>query len=273
MKKLNLYLQLFAENNEETPTEEVETNEELQKEETEEVDFEDSENVDDQEDNKENKEQEEKPKKSTKNTKTENMLNAQRRLEEKQRRKEQEIASQTKIDTVKKISGGKNKFTGEPIIDEYDVAEYEIMLEIEASGKDVLEEYPKIIKERQRQERLKIQKEQEEKEANDKRIQDDIASFNEKYGSDIANQILHDDEFIEFADDLLGLVPLTTIYERYQNQKSLIEKKAEDKLLKKEARKRSSPGVPGNKQTKNFSFSDMTDEEFHEFVLSMSKKY
>lgn len=271
MKNLKLYLQLFAENEnetEETPTEEVEQAE-TEAEETENVDFEDTENSEEQETEKP-KENVEKP---AKNKKMENMLNAQRRLEEKQKQREAEIARNAKVEAVKKVSGGKNKFTGETIKDEYDVAEYEIMLELEAQGKDVLEEYPKVIKEKQRQERLEAQKALEEKEANDKKIYEDINSFTEKYGEDTVKEILSDEDFTEFADVLIGYVPLTIIYERYKRNQERIEKQVEEKLLKKEARKRSSPGVPGNSHSKPKSFADMTDEEFREFSKSVASKY
>lgn len=271
MENLKLYLQLFAENEsetEETPTEEVEQAE-TEAEETENVDFEDTE-ADEEQDSEKPEEKVEKP---AKNKKMENMLNAQRRLEEKQKQREQEIARNAKVEAVKKVSGGKNRFTGEPIKDEYDVAEYEIMLELESQGKDVLEEYPKVIKEKQRQERLEAQKALEEKEANAKKVQDDLNSFTTKYGEDIAKEILQDESFAEFADELIGYVPLTTIYERYKREQERIEKQVEERLLKKEARRRSSPGVPGNSHSKQKSFADMTDEEFKEFSKSVASRY
>ena len=198
-----------------------------------------------------------------------NAINARKRIEEKQRKREEELKRQAKLDTLKKISGGVNKFTGEKILDEEDIEEYEIMLELEAQNKDVLEDFPKYIKERKRQARLEEEKAKESERLAEQQTQKDLDEFIEKYDRETAEKIFENEAFLEFSNELIGTVPLTTIYELFDKTNKKIQDEIENQLIKKEARKKASPGVPGSKSVKEKSVLDMDDKEFHDFQMRL----
>lgn len=274
-KKLLLNLQWFAEDEdktEDTPTEQVEN---------ENVESEDSENGDSEESEKEEKKEEEKPKEKTPEEleKERNKKNAQRRILERQKKQEEERSKQVEVEKrksyiegVKKSTNGVNKFTEKPIVDEDDVEEYELMLELEAKGKDPIADYYEAVKEKIRaQKQQRIAEEQAKTKAEDD-LSADVDAFIKKYGNETAQKIGNDEAFMDFANDFLGKVPLTLVYEKYLAMQAKIETKSEEKAIEKDARRASSPGAPGKSNPTPKSFKDLTPEEFHKLSLEIAAR-
>ena len=261
MEKLKLLLQLFAEDESEEPTEEVEDPSEDDEEEGEL-------NLDD-DDEVEEEDVEEKPETSTKKKKQENYNNAQLRIQkrEEKRKAEEKLKRDGYIEGIKKSSNGKNRFTGKSIQDEFDVEEYETMLEMEEKGLDPIEDYSDYIKTKQRAERQKQLETEAEQQNQQQKIETDLNSFVSKYGRETAEKILNDKEFNKFSEGLLGTVPLEVVYEKFLNVQTALETKAEKLVIEKEARRTSSTKKLGNNNepTKK-NFKEMTDEEFANFL-------
>lgn len=251
MWKLNL--QLFAEN-EQNPAPEAEA--ESVEATDEEVEFEDSEEE-----------------VTEKQTKQKNNEYAQKRIKAKKEAEQKQLAEEKRkefLRGVQKANEGKNRFTGRPIRDEEDLQEFETMLEMEEKGLDPVEEYTEYVKEKRRAERqAEAEKNMQEMEA-EKRSQEDVKLFCEKYDQATAEKIFQDKGFLKFADGLLGVVPLTTVYEKYLDTQIKTETQAEKLALEKDARRKaSSGGLTENPAPARKSFSEMTDEEFKAFQNSL----
>lgn len=278
-KQLLLNIQLFAdeEQTEDTPTEQVENNEE---EKTSEENAEQEVQNEEKESKTEETSKEPKAEKTPQDEEKErNKKNAQRRILERQKKQEEvrqkqlnEEKRKSYIDGVKKSTNGVNKFTNNPIEDEDDVEEYELMLELEAKGKDPIADYYQAVKEKTRAQK---QKQLQEIEAQQKQEQDlnaDVDSFIQKYGEDTAQKIGSDEAFLDFANDLFGKVPLSTIYEKYLAIQAKIETKSTEKVIEKEARRMSSPGAPGKGNETAKSWKDLTPEEFHKLSVEIASR-
>lgn len=273
-KRFYLNIQLFAEGEEteETPTEQVENTEEN-----------DSENAEaeNKEENKSEKgdEAEKKAKDEEIKKRKENSENAQRRIQERLERQERENQKNLEkekrksyIDGVKKSTNGVNKFTEKPIVDEDDVEEYELMLELERKGKDPIADYYEAVKEKTRAERQRKLEEEQAKSKAENDLNADVDAFVKKYGKETAQKISNDEAFMDFANDFLGRVPLTTVYEKYLAIQAKIEAKSDEKALEKDARRASSPGAPGKANETPKSFKDLTPEEFHKLSLEIAAR-
>ena len=264
MEKLKLLLQLFAEDESEEPTDEVENP-------SEEDDDEGELNLDEDSEDEAEEVEEVKPD-TTKKKKQENYNNAQLRLQKKEekRKAEEKLKRDGYIEGIKKSSNGKNRFTGKTIEDEFDVEEYETMLEMEEKGLDPLEDYSDYIKTKQRAERQKQLETEAEQQTQKQKIESDLNSFVSKYGRETAEKILNDTEFNKFSEGLLGSVPLEVIYEKFLTVQTTLETKAEKMVIEKEARRTSSTKKLGNSnEPAKKSFKEMSDEEFAEFLKNI----
>lgn len=246
MWKLNL--QLFADP-EQNPTEEVEASS-AEAVEEENVEFEDS------------------AEEEVQQTKQKNNEYAQRRIKAR-KEAEQKLAEEKRKEFLRGVQSaneGKNRFTGKAIKDEEDLAEFEMMLEMEQKGLDPVDDFLEYSKQKRREERqAEFQKNQQDLEAESKR-QEDIQAFYEKYDQETAQKLFQDQAFLKFSDGLLGVVPLTTIYEKYVGTQSNIEAKAEKLAMEKDARRQaSSGGLTENPNPARKSFKEMTSEEFRAF--------
>jgi hypothetical protein len=241
-----LLLQLFAED-EHNPTEEVEASSVDATEED--VEFDDGEQTPQQ-------------------TKQKNNEYAQRRIKAK-KEAEQRLAEEKRqefLRGVRSANEGRNRFTGREIVDEEDLQEFETMLEMEKKGLDPVEDYSEYVKERRREERkAEFQRNQQEEEANAK-SREDIQEFLQKYDKETAEKLFQNKDFIAFSDGLLGVVPLTTVYEKFLGTQTNIEAKAEKLAMEKDARRLSSSGgLTEAPQPSRKKFSEMTSEEFKAF--------
>lgn len=271
-KKLLLNLQMFANGEEEqteTPTEEVENSQE-------DVDTLDEENEIAEFDDGE-EEQEEK-KTTAKSTREQNYKNAQARIQRKKQEEQEKIEKEAYRKGVIKATNGVNKYTNKPIVDSEDIALYEMMCEIDADGGDPIEDFADYWKEKQKNERIAREKELEEKNKNDQKINDDLNAFINKYPDVNLNELLDGNNqneraneehksFIEMFGDLVGEVPLTTLYEKYKSIQNIIDtninNKVKDKIIRQKALEMSSTGPLGNNSTQNTAdFASMSREEF-----------
>lgn len=249
---LKYNLQLFAEKEQEIPTEEVESDSDTITEE-ESVEFEDgSENV------PQEKEVEE-PKQTETNS---NRDNARRRLLEKQKR-DQELAN-ARMEGFKEASGNLNKYTNEPLDSPESIEAYKMMLEIEKNGGDPIEDFPKYWIKKQQESRLEQEKENQSKAQRQEQIGNDIADFQKNHPDvDIKSLLKNGSDFLEMYGDLLGLKPLNVLYEKYMSVNTKIEKAKADGAIRQEAIKMSSSGALGRENPPtDKSFTSMTRDEF-----------
>lgn len=276
-KQLLLNIQLFAEEEEQAESEATPT-EQVEEQETEQIEAQEEQpNEEQAEEPKVEKKAENAPKNEEKER---NKQNAQRRIQERQKRQEEERKKQFEsekrksyIEGVKKSTNGVNKFTNQPIVDEDDVEEYELMLELESKGKDPIADYYQAVKEKTRAQKQKQLQEIEAQNKAEESRNADIDAFIDKYGIETAQKISSDDEFMEFADGMLGTTPLTTIYEKFLAVQAKIEAKSEQKTIEKEARRMSSPGAPGKANTTpKDDWENLTPEEFHNLSVEIASR-
>jgi hypothetical protein len=167
IKKLAMDIQFFADENDDDDLD----NDDLdnfeddseEEEEAEESSEEENGKTEESEEKEEKEEKEEEPKK--KQTREENAKYKQLRQESKRIQEENARAKeQGKLEGIKLAYGGKNKFTGEELVDEYDVKVFMTMLEMEKEGLDPVEDYPKYVTNLERkkaEESKKVEQDQE----------------------------------------------------------------------------------------------------------------
>lgn len=269
-----LNLQLFADEDiEENPVEETENDNPSNQEEGEEPEFEDSENTNENEEEQKTTEEEKQKEKNRKFA--QERIRRKKELEDKKRKEEQESYKKNGyVEGIKKATKGKNPYNDtHNLTDEFDIEIYNMQQELEAQGKDPVEDLPAYIAQKRREERQKqIENERTENERS-QRISDEIKSFNEKYGEETAKKIFEDDEFIDFSDGLLGNVPLNVVYEKFLGQKAKSEAKAKDLALEKDARRKSSTGPTAKGNNEYSSILSMDSKDLAELSRQIAKRY
>lgn len=280
---IDLLIQIFAEgeDDEVEPTEddevevvdegeeEVDEDNDSGAEDDEEVEFDDSE---EEEEPKKEEVKEDKPQ-NEKERKSKNYNAAKERIEARKKKELEQAKRQSYIEGVKKSTGGINRFTNEKIVDEIDVQIFETMCEMEEQGLDPVEDYHKYAAKIERQRRQQEAQALASKEAEQKKIDEEMHDFVESYGQDTVKKILDDEAFAEFSEDLLGNIPIKKIYERFLKYNAKSEAKAEKLALEKDARRKASSGALGKKEKAVKSFQDMTPEEFHKWSLDIARRY
>lgn len=280
---LKLQLQLFAQVEEE-PTEEVEneiTEDDTEDFEDEDVDFDDTDD-EAEEDNEEETDQEtekvdnDNVKSHTdtiKNQKKQNYNNAKARIEKRRAEELAKAKREAYIEGIKKSTNGVNSFTGQPIKDEVDIEVYETMCEMSEKGLDPVEDYYKYTAEKRRNEKEQLRVQNEEKEKENQKLNNEISDFIGVYGEETLKKVLNDAEFEEFSKDLLGAIPLKTIYDRFLKYNAKMEQKAEKLAIKKDARRKSSSGALGKKSQTATSILDLSPEEFQKAINEIARQY
>lgn len=286
IKKLALDIQFFAEDddddldNDELDNEEfdddVDDEEELEDNPNEEKDDKDESSDDDEseESTEEDKEKDEEEKKK-KQSREENAKYKRLREESKKIQSENEKArEQGKLEGIKLAYGGKNKFTGEELTDEFSIKTFMTQLEMEKEGLDPIEDYSKYVTEQQRKEAEKVKKEKEQ----DQWIAKDREAFINAYPDVDLNDLIDDKDFQIFSKGKVGIVPLKEIYSDYQ---MFVERFNEQ--AKKEARKKVAKGMGSPKRVANSSqegeyftmeeISKYSTKELQRLKISDPKKY
>lgn len=258
-RMLELFLQMFADE-EQTPTQEVESTEEVL---DEDPDFDEEEVEEKAEESKTERSQDKTQ--AEKNSEYAKKRIAQRKEREQARKKELENEKRTSyIEGLKKSTKGINPFTQTPIKDELDVEELEMMLEMEEKGLDPsdVSEFNNYRKEKQREINAKAKEEENRKNEEKLKEFNYLKEFETKYGRETMEQLSKDEKFDKFSSKLLGKVPLTDIYELYLDTQSEINAKADELALDKDSRRLSSTGNMRAKNATVKSYRDMTNEEF-----------
>lgn len=167
-----------------------------------------------------------------------------------------------------------NPFTEEPIVDEEDLKIYKIQKELDDEGLDPINDLPKKLAERARNEAKKAKEqaenaEKEQKERMDK-INAEIKELRTKYPNVNTAELAEDPLFQKCLEGRAGRWSQVEIYELYLSKKSEAERKAEEektkKVVEEAAKKVSNPpssNAKGNSPQK--TIEDMTPEEFERY--------
>lgn len=159
-----------------------------------------------------------------------------------------------------KLEGKKvNRFTNEPIEDEYDLKVYELQEDIEKHGGDPIADLPKRMAglEREAQNKVKMRKEEEAKK--DEAVKNDIKDFMSKHPDIKVGELLEDPDFKTFAEGRLGTIPLDKLYGDFNNMKS---KFSGTKKKEEEDDEHVTPPSPtGGRKEHPTSYSKMSDAD------------
>lgn len=137
-----------------------------------------------------------------------------------------------------------NPYTHTPILDDEDVATYNIMKEGNEKGEEPVSYYLKKVKE----EKTKSTAEAERQKA----MNEDFAKFNKKY-PDV--NLGKDEDFQDYANGKFGTKPLIELYERYL--------KITGKAVKEDTKKpNATPTSASGTTPSKLSASDLSKEEF-----------
>ena len=171
-------------------------------------------------------------------TKEQNSQNARRRREAERQAELKKAADEAREKAIIETLNGRNPYTDEEMKDSADVKEYLMMREIENSGGDPVSDFAKYHKKQEKE------KAQEEKKAKDKEAwyANDRADFMAKYPEVNIDELIKDEDFVEYADGKAGTVPLAKIYEGYSKFTAKYEKRAKEIATQRVANQKASPG-------------------------------
>ena len=161
--------------------------------------------------------------------------------------------------------GMHNPYTGKEIQDEYDAREYLEMFDLDKKGKDPIEGYRELQKEKEKkevEERLKA----EEKSKQDLWFQNDTKDFIEKYSAEKLQELTKNADFNLFASGKIGKIELSKIYEDYQKLISKYEKKSVETAKQIIANNNTTPGAIEEGETQELNWNDMSKEEFEKYL-------
>ncbi|MGN1269350.1 MAG: hypothetical protein ACI4UU_00545 [Clostridia bacterium] len=166
---------------------------------------------------------------------------------------------------IQSYIGKQNPYTGEIIKDDYDVKEYLDMYELDTKGKDPINGYRELQKEKARQEaEEKIKKDEEDKQK--QWYQNDTKDFVEKYSSNKLQELTKDEDFNLFANGKIGKVPLAQIYEDYKKLISKYEKKSVETAKQIVANNTATPGAIQDSEAQEMDWNSMSSEQFEKYM-------
>jgi hypothetical protein len=221
---------------------------------------------------KETESTEEKPKKQSS---SERKRYAEMRRAREAKEREQAI-KKAKQEGVIEGLGGTNPYTGEKIEDDIDYELYQEMKDAESKGfnpnntNDMLK-YRKQVK-------LEAKKQEEELTQANLKTQNDISEFKKSNPNVDVKELLENEEFQEFSDGMLGVIPLATIYDKFTRSNSVAKKQAEEIAINEKARRASSAGSLTNGDNVEGDFtmeqiSKMSREEIEKNYDKVMKAY
>lgn len=167
-----------------------------------------------------------------------------------------------------------NTYTDEPITDEEDLKNFEIMKQLDAEGKDPINDFPKRLAEINRKKaadaKKQLEDEQKEQSSRQTKIANEIKELREKYPDLNTAQLADDELFKEVQKGKAGRWSLVEIYELYLSEKEKREaekadKESKDTVDKSTKKFTSTPSSKANGKTITKKVSDMTAEEFAEY--------
>ena len=203
-----------------------------------------------------------KPEAKKTQTSEQNAEFARKRREQETKARIEKAEEEARIKTLIEMNDGVNPYTQEPMTDKVDVQKYLAMKEIEKSGGDPIADYHKVHSQKQKEEIENQRKKQEEEEwyANDRK---EFFSKHPEMTDKSLSEILKNRQFLLYGEGKFGKMPLSKIYEGYQEVVSAFEGKAKSMAEKLYANKKSSPGsLNSTEVSKAKSWGDMTREEF-----------
>lgn len=166
---------------------------------------------------------------------------------------------------VQSYIGKQNPYTGETIKDDLDVQEYLEMYELDSSGKDPINGYRELQKQKARDEAEKKIKADEE--AKQKQwYEDDTKDFLEKHSAEKLQELTKDEDFNLFANGKIGKVSLAQIYDDYQKLISKYEKKSVETAKQIVANNTTTPGAIEETETQELNWNSMSKEQFEKYL-------
>lgn len=219
------------------------------------------------------KEKEEKAKRDSHYAKLRREKEAKERAEKEKQQAEREERIRKEAEIKAKLEMAKtNTFTNEPIVDEEDLKIFEIQQQLDAEGKDPINDLPKRLGEINRK-KNKEAKELAEKQAkaqseSREKSKSEVAELREKYPKLNTAILAKDELFQELLEQRAGRWTLLEIYELYLTKKEKETKKSTEnaKEITKEAEKMTKvPSSAGNGNKPSKSVADMTQQEFEEY--------
>ncbi len=139
------------------------------------------------------------------------------KLKDAQKNAEKALSDAVKAKEVEMVKSlyKTNKWTGEPIEDEYDVEEFLAMQALADKGEDPMTAYHKQIKANKRNAALSAKKEADSVAQKQTRAQAGLQEFQTKYKDVNVQELLADEDFLKFGKEALETVSLVKVYEAY----------------------------------------------------------
>lgn len=197
-----------------------------------------------------------------KQTREQNSENARRRREAERQAELKSAREQAIIETL----NGRNPFTGDEMKDSADVEEYLLMKEIEKSGGDPLVDFAKHQKMKRRETEKQATEESSKKEWFNK----DRDDFIKTHPDVKLDDLLADTAFQRYAEGKVGNIPLSQIYDGYNEIIGEYEKRAQAKAKQMLANSKASVGSLSTTNPPDGVFYTrdqvraMTQEQVHE---------
>lgn len=171
-----------------------------------------------------------------------------------------------------KSVGGKNPYTDTPIETDEDFEFYELQDEVKANGGDPKNpwEVEKLRREKAEAQRKAAEEDKTEQEKADAKAAQEVKDYlAEGHTQQELQGYWSNPKFMEFADDLLGVIPLKSIIAKFDKAYP-----KEDPAAKKQAaNKASNPGSSSSLEdpTPEKKISEMSDEEFRKYMDDVEK--
>lgn len=171
-----------------------------------------------------------------------------------------------------KSVGGKNPYTDTPIETDDDFEFYELQDEVKAKGGDPNKPYEiEQLRREKAQEAKKLAEENKsQQEKNDAKAAQEVKDYlNEGHTQKELNEHWNNPKFIEFAEDMLGAIPLKTIIAKFDKAYP----KEDIKTKQAVANKMSNPGSSSSIDDKGLkkSIKDMSAQEFEQYMQDVEK--
>lgn len=171
-----------------------------------------------------------------------------------------------------KSVGGKNPYTDTPIETDEDFEFYELQDEVKANGGDPNKPYEveKLRREKAEAARKAAEDSRTEQEKQDAKAAQEVKDYlDEGHTQQELQEYWKNPKFSEFAEDLLGAVPLKTIIAKFDK----VYPKENPEAKKAAANKASNPGSASSLEdpAPKKKISEMSDEEFKKYMEDVEK--
>ncbi|MDT3388259.1 MAG: hypothetical protein LIR46_10945, partial [Bacteroidota bacterium] len=171
-----------------------------------------------------------------------------------------------------KSVGGKNPYTETPIESDEDFEFYELQDEVKANGGDPKNPYEveKLRRQKAAEARQRAEDERTEQEKADAKATQEVKEYlDEGHTRQELQGYWNNPKFTEFAEDLLGIVPLKTIIAKFDKAYP----KENDRARQEAANRASNPGSPASLEdpAPKKGISDMSPDEFKKYMDEVEK--